>query len=119
MTDQGHHETIKKNYISLSNARASEGLPRNGSTSSQSFSRDRDLSGSKAQGPIFAGKGKKYMFTVKNSGPRSSFPVPESSRADSSGFQRKPNEFSALSFEYVKILIGSNHQAWFHLTTLA
>ncbi|CBI21433.3 unnamed protein product, partial [Vitis vinifera] len=65
-------------------------LPQNGSTSSQSFSRERDLSGSKAQGPISAGKGRKYMFTVKNSGPRSSFPVPESSRADSGGFQRKP-----------------------------
>ena len=73
-----------------SNARGSESLPQNGSTSSQSFSRERDLSGSKAQGPISAGKGRKYMFTVKNSGPRSSLPVPESSRADSGGFQRKP-----------------------------
>lgn len=98
VTDQGHHETVKKNYISLSNARESEGLPQNGSTSSQSFSRERDLSGSKAQGPISAGKGRKYMFTVKNSGPRSSFPVPESSRADSGGFQRKPRRIQRTEF---------------------
>ena len=45
VTDQGHHETVKKNYVSLSNARGSKSLPQNGSTSSQSFSRERDLSG--------------------------------------------------------------------------
>ena len=38
------------------------------------------------------------MFTVKNSGPRSSLPVPESSRADSGGFQRKPRRIRHTGF---------------------
>lgn len=96
--DQGQHKTVKKNFISLSNAKEYEVLPQNGSTSSQSFSRERDVSGSKSQGSVSAGKGRKYMFTVKNSGSRSSFPVPETARADSSGFQRKPRRIQRTEF---------------------
>ena len=96
--DQRHQKTVKKNYSSLSNAKESEVLQQNGSTSSQYFSRERDVSGSKAQGSISAGKGRKYMFTIKNSGSRSSFPVPETARADSSGFQRKPRHIQRTEF---------------------
>lgn len=96
--DQEHHEAVRKNYISLSNAREAEGLPQKEPMSSQSFPRERDLSGSKAQGPITAGKGRKYIFTVRNSGPRSSFPVAEASRADSSGFPRKPRRIQRTEF---------------------
>ncbi|XP_030974288.1 uncharacterized protein LOC115994337 [Quercus lobata] len=83
--DQGHHNSVVKNYNSLSNRRELERQPQHWTASSQL--KEKDLSGSKPQGPISGGRGKRYVFTVKNSG---SNPPPDASRTDSGGFQRRP-----------------------------
>ncbi|KAK9285011.1 hypothetical protein L1049_024193 [Liquidambar formosana] len=86
--DRGQHDTVLNNYID-SNTRELEGQLQTGTMSSQSVSRERDFS-TKAPGPVSGGRGKRFVFTVRNSGSRSSFAAPEASRADSSGFQRRP-----------------------------
>ncbi|XP_057959881.1 uncharacterized protein LOC131152172 isoform X3 [Malania oleifera] len=84
--DRGHHDIIVNNYAFLSSNKESESQLQAETSSSISILRGRDLSGSRAQGLIPGGKGKKF-FNVRNSGSRSLFP--EASRADSSGFQRR------------------------------
>lgn len=81
---RGQHVKAIKSYTSFQ----LEGQP--GTMSSQSISRERDISGSKAPGPVSGSKGKKIVFTGRNSGLRSSFATPETSRVESSGFQRRP-----------------------------
>ncbi|KAL5714172.1 hypothetical protein ACHQM5_016169 [Ranunculus cassubicifolius] len=44
---------------------------------------------SKAPGPVSGNRGKRGVYAVKNSGPRSSFPVSESLHTDSRGFQKR------------------------------
>uniref|UniRef100_A0A5B6YT97 Uncharacterized protein n=1 Tax=Davidia involucrata TaxID=16924 RepID=A0A5B6YT97_DAVIN len=88
--DKGHHQTVVKNYMQSSNERGSEGQFQTGPASSQPLSGGKDFSGSKAQGPLSGSKGKKIAYSFRNSGLRSSFPVSEVSRSDSSGFQRRP-----------------------------
>ncbi|KAA8531702.1 hypothetical protein F0562_006581 [Nyssa sinensis] len=88
--DKGHRDTVVKNYVRSSNERGSEGQLQMGPASSQPISSGKDFSGSKAQGPLSGSKGKKIAYSVRNSGLRSSFPVSEVSRSDSSGFLRRP-----------------------------
>ena len=45
---------------------------------------------SKAQFPVSGGRGKRYVFTVKASGSRSSGPVTRANRPDTGGFMRRP-----------------------------
>lgn len=88
--DQGCSNLVVKNYSALSITRESEGRPRTGAALSQSVMKERDLSGPKAQRPLSGGRGKRFVFTVKNSGPRSYFPASESTHLESSGYQRRP-----------------------------
>uniref|UniRef100_A0A2N9H8U9 BAT2 N-terminal domain-containing protein n=1 Tax=Fagus sylvatica TaxID=28930 RepID=A0A2N9H8U9_FAGSY len=85
--DRGHHNSVAKNYNSLPNRRESERLPQHGAASSQFVSKEKDFSWLKPQGPVSGGRGKRYVFTVKNSGSNA---APDASRTDSSGFQRRP-----------------------------
>ncbi|CAI0430024.1 unnamed protein product [Linum tenue] len=68
-------------------------LPRTGTVFSRSVSKEKDHpSMSRGAGvSTSSGRGKRYIFQMKNSGPRSSFQTPEASRIDSNvGFQRRP-----------------------------
>ncbi|KAJ4829605.1 hypothetical protein Tsubulata_014270 [Turnera subulata] len=57
---------------------------------SQSVLKEKELGLSKGQSLTSGGRGRRFVYTVKNSGPRSSIQAPEASRVDSSGFQRRP-----------------------------
>ncbi|KAL6351183.1 hypothetical protein AAG906_031769 [Vitis piasezkii] len=81
-----------------SNARGSESLPQNGSTSSQSFQGER-FKWVKGSGPISLAKAKIYVF--KNSGQDHHFQFP-SLLGQIRGFRRNLG-VSRPSFEYVKI----------------
>lgn len=85
-------DTVFKSYTSLSNSRELEGQLQTGAASSQSVSRERVISGSKAPGPVSGGRGKKFVFAAKNSGSRLPFMAPEASRMESGGFQRRPRQ---------------------------
>ncbi|KAJ4966495.1 hypothetical protein NE237_018344 [Protea cynaroides] len=88
--DQGNHDlAVKKNHRSISNNGKSQGQLQSESNSSQFPSSDRALSGSKAPGPMTGGKGKKFIYTIKNSGSKSSVAVPEVAHLDTTGFQRR------------------------------
>ncbi|XP_042483548.1 uncharacterized protein LOC122063937 isoform X2 [Macadamia integrifolia] len=89
--DQRYHDRSgKKNNRLISNNGESQGPLHCESNSSHFLSSERALNASKAPGPMSGGKGKKLIYTVKNSGPKSSFPGPEASaRLDTSGFQRR------------------------------
>lgn len=88
--DQGHHNLVGKNYNGFCGNRESESQSQIGAASAQSVSRGKDFSGPKSHGPVpGGGRGKKFVFTVKNSGSRS-FPVPEPTHLESSGYQRRP-----------------------------
>ncbi|KDP31924.1 hypothetical protein JCGZ_12385 [Jatropha curcas] len=65
-----------------------EGQPQAGAISSQSVSKEKDIGISKGRGLTSGGRGKRYIFAVKNSGSKPTFQASESSRLDSSGFQR-------------------------------
>ena len=67
-----------------------EGQSQTGELSSLSVSKEKYLRVSKGPGLISGGRGRRYAFTAKTSGSRSSFQASEVSRSDSSGFQRKP-----------------------------
>ncbi|KAE7999604.1 hypothetical protein FH972_004012 [Carpinus fangiana] len=88
--DPDHHNAVFKNYNSLSNTRELERQHQNEGAASQLVSKEKDLSGPRAQRPISGGRGKRYVFTAKNPGPKSSYQAADASRTDSSGFQRRP-----------------------------
>ncbi|CAK7337659.1 unnamed protein product [Dovyalis caffra] len=67
-----------------------EGQPQTVEVSSLLVPKEKDLGVSKGPGLISGGRGRRYAFTAKNSGSRSSYQASEVSRSDSSGFQRKP-----------------------------
>ncbi|KAJ6353089.1 hypothetical protein OIU76_002162 [Salix suchowensis] len=67
-----------------------EHQPQTGEASSLSVSKEKGLGVSKGPGLISSGRGRRYVFLAKHSGPGSSFQATEISRTDSSGFQRKP-----------------------------
>ncbi|XP_026389614.1 uncharacterized protein LOC113284385 [Papaver somniferum] len=82
--DQGQHDmALRKNYRYAGNNNQSQGQVQAESTKSQFMSRN--------PGPISGGRGKRFIYTVKNSGSRPSFPVSEAPHSDFSGFQRRPH----------------------------
>ncbi|OVA15811.1 hypothetical protein BVC80_1825g52 [Macleaya cordata] len=83
--DQGHHDmSVKKNSRYVANNKESQGQVQPESARSQFIS--------KAPGPISGSKGKRFIYTVKNSGSKPSVPVSEATHADFSGFQRRPRQ---------------------------
>ncbi|XP_043715296.1 uncharacterized protein LOC122663725 isoform X2 [Telopea speciosissima] len=88
-----HDLAVKKNNMSISNNGESQGQLQSTSNLSQLLSSERALSGSKAPVQMSGGKGKKFIYTVKNSGSKSSVPVPEAfAHSNTSGFQRKSRQ---------------------------
>lgn len=87
---QRQHVSTSDNHYVVSRGKESEGRAQDGMGSLDSVSRDKGLSGLKARGQFPGGRGKKYIFTVKNSGSRLPFPGSESTRLDTGGFQRRP-----------------------------
>ncbi|KAI3913548.1 hypothetical protein MKX01_022129 [Papaver californicum] len=82
--DQGQHDmAVRKNYRYAANNNQSQGQVQAESTKSQFMSRN--------PGPISSGRGKRFIYAVKNSGSRPSFPVSEAPHLDFSGFQRRPH----------------------------
>ncbi|GAV82424.1 hypothetical protein CFOL_v3_25876 [Cephalotus follicularis] len=79
--DHGHR--IVKNFKPVAQFQT-------GAAVSRYFAKGKDISGPQGQGITSGGRGKKYMFTVKNSSSKSSILAPEFSRVDSSGIQRRP-----------------------------
>ncbi|KAK1589036.1 hypothetical protein Q3G72_029859 [Acer saccharum] len=78
--DQGQHNSVMRDFKSMS-SKESEGLLNTGAA------KEKYLTASKGQGPASGGRGKKYVVSVRS---KSSFVAPESSRSDSSRFQRRP-----------------------------
>lgn len=87
---QRHHVSTSDNRYVVSREKESGGRAQYGMGPFDSVSRDKGLSGLRARGQFPGGRGKKYIFTVKNSGSRLPFPGSEYSRVDTSGFQRRP-----------------------------
>ncbi|KAJ4964443.1 hypothetical protein NE237_024382 [Protea cynaroides] len=96
--DQRHHDLSVKNNRSISNNGESRGHLQSESNSSQFISSERALNVLKAPGPKSGGKGKKFIYTIKNSGSKSSFPVPEAAHWDTSGFQRSRRNIRRTEF---------------------
>ncbi|KAE8647498.1 uncharacterized protein LOC101218305 isoform X2 [Cucumis sativus] len=91
---QAEHHRLRvsssDNRYVVSRGKESEGRAPDGMGSFDSVSRNKGLSGLKGRGQFPGGRGKKYIFTVKNSGSRLPFPVSESTRLETGGFQRRP-----------------------------
>ncbi|KAI4327457.1 hypothetical protein L6164_019917 [Bauhinia variegata] len=87
----GHQNLVLKNSHTSGSSRESEGRHQTRDVSLQSFSKDKDFVESKSKFPAGA-RGKRYVYTVKNSGSRSSAtaPVPKANRSDSNQFMRRP-----------------------------
>uniref|UniRef100_A0A803KXW5 Uncharacterized protein n=1 Tax=Chenopodium quinoa TaxID=63459 RepID=A0A803KXW5_CHEQI len=84
----GHPCNLGRNPKPLLNNRASES--RFGPSSSHSAVNVKDSSGPSAQGQFSGGRGRRFAFTARHPGPRSSSSANEASRSDINGFQRKP-----------------------------
>ncbi|KAK1313513.1 hypothetical protein QJS10_CPA06g02379 [Acorus calamus] len=84
---QGNHDVIvRRNYRSISSNRETHGQMRG----EPLLSSERATSRSKAQGMASGGRGKRYVYAVRNSSLKSSFPASQDVHADSgSGFQRR------------------------------
>ncbi|XP_062002882.1 uncharacterized protein LOC133720542 isoform X1 [Rosa rugosa] len=88
--DQGHNNLVGKNFSAFSGNGESEKRSQIGASSAQTVVKGRDIGGPKAYGPVpGGGRGKKFVFTVKNPGSRS-FPVPELTHVESNGYKRRP-----------------------------
>ncbi|XP_062102039.1 uncharacterized protein LOC133810364 [Humulus lupulus] len=88
--DEGHHNLVVENYNAMSFTQELEGQPQTGAVLSQTVTKEKGLNGPKVQGLVSSGRGKRYIFAVKNSGSRS-YPAPESTtHPESSGYQRRP-----------------------------
>ncbi|XP_021752271.1 uncharacterized protein LOC110717802 isoform X3 [Chenopodium quinoa] len=79
---------VGRNPKPLLNNRASES--RVGPSSSHSAVNVKDSSGPSAQGQFSGSRGRRFAFTARHPGPRSSSSANEASRSDIHGFQRKP-----------------------------
>ncbi|XP_058010481.1 uncharacterized protein LOC110646856 isoform X2 [Hevea brasiliensis] len=66
-----------------------EGQPQTVATSLHSVSKEKDIGASKVRGLASGGRGKKYVFAVKNSGSKTLSQASENSCQESSGFQRR------------------------------
>ncbi|XWS45281.1 hypothetical protein CRYUN_Cryun15aG0123200 [Craigia yunnanensis] len=84
--DQGHQNSICRNFKALS-SKQSEGELQTVLAPSQSVSKEKDVSG--LRGQTYSNRGKKYVFTVKGSNPRSTFLASGASRQESTGYQRR------------------------------
>ncbi|GMI76882.1 hypothetical protein like AT3G50370 [Hibiscus trionum] len=82
--DQGHQNSVCRDSKALSGKQAG-GDVQNVLASSQSAPKDEELSG--IRGQTYSNRGKKYAFTAK--GPRSAFLASETSRQESTGYQRR------------------------------
>ncbi|QHO48998.1 uncharacterized protein DS421_1g10170 [Arachis hypogaea] len=87
---QVSQNVVRKSSSASSSAKESEGLPLSRDASFHSLSKERDFVESKAHYPPSGGRGKRYVFTVKTSGSRSSGPAPRASRPDAGGYMRRP-----------------------------
>ncbi|KAH9711863.1 hypothetical protein KPL71_019882 [Citrus sinensis] len=88
--EQGHHNLDMRNFKSL-NPKKSSGRLHAEASSFQSNSREKSLTGSKAQGLTSGSRGKRYVVTARNNSfPKSSFVAAEPSRSDAVGFPRRP-----------------------------
>ncbi|XP_038722737.1 uncharacterized protein LOC120014758 isoform X2 [Tripterygium wilfordii] len=81
-------DSVVKNLKAIS-TKDFEGQPKTAVASSQSVAKEKYTSTSKGQGLASAGRGKNYIFAVKNSGSRSSLLAPDAS-SESIGIQRRP-----------------------------
>ncbi|PON39803.1 hypothetical protein PanWU01x14_302320 [Parasponia andersonii] len=86
---EGHPNLVVNNYNSLSITQESEGQPQAGAVLSQTVTKEKVVIGPKVQGMASSSRGKRYTVAVKHSGSRS-YPAPESTRPESSGYQRRP-----------------------------
>ncbi|XWS29853.1 hypothetical protein CRYUN_Cryun24cG0065600 [Craigia yunnanensis] len=84
--DQGHTNSVRRNIKALS-SKQSEGELQTVLSSSQSVSKEKDLGG--LRGQTYNNRGKRYVFTVKGSNPRSAFLASDASRQESTGYQRR------------------------------
>ncbi|KAI3887283.1 hypothetical protein MKW98_031235 [Papaver atlanticum] len=83
--DQRQHDmVVKKNSRYAANNNESQGQVQAESTKSQFVPRDPS--------PTSNGRGKRFIYTVKNSGSRPSFPVSEAPHSDFSGFHKRPRQ---------------------------
>lgn len=87
---QGNPNIVGKSNNTSSNARESAGEPLTRDASLHSVSKEKVFLESKAQFPVYGGRGKRSVFTVKGSGPKPSGPSPRVNRPDSEGFVRRP-----------------------------
>lgn len=79
---------VMRNSKPLLSNRAPES--RVGPSSAHSAVNVKDSSGPSSHGHFSGGRGRRFAFTARNPGSRSSSSVNETSRSDSNGFQRKP-----------------------------
>ncbi|XVF59429.1 hypothetical protein PTKIN_Ptkin07bG0275100 [Pterospermum kingtungense] len=85
--DQGHQNSVHRNIKAPSSSTPSEGEVRTVLAPSQSVSKEKDLNG--LRGQTYSNRGKKYVFAVKGSNPRSAFLASEASHQESTGCQRR------------------------------
>ncbi|TKY55712.1 Switch-associated protein 70 [Spatholobus suberectus] len=86
---QGNQNVVGKSSSISSSAKESEVQPVARDASLHSVSKENFME-SKTQFPASGGRGKRYVFTVKNSNSRSSGPATRVNRPDSGGFMRRP-----------------------------
>lgn len=84
-----HAKTAKKNFRPVSGNRDTRRQQHIESTPSQIFSNERVCGGSNAPGAAASSKGKRFIYAVRNTSSRSSFPASEASHVNPSGFQRR------------------------------
>ncbi|KAK7386447.1 hypothetical protein VNO78_26677 [Psophocarpus tetragonolobus] len=86
---QGNQNVVGKSSNILSNARESEVQPVTRDATLHPVSKENSME-SKTHFPASGGRGKRYVFTVKNSNSRSSGPAPRVNHSESGGFIRRP-----------------------------
>ncbi|XVE82790.1 hypothetical protein DITRI_Ditri16bG0033800 [Diplodiscus trichospermus] len=84
--DQVHQSSICRNFNTLSSKQSEDEL-QTVRAPSQSFSKEKDLSG--LRGQTYSNRGKKYVFTVKGSNQISDLLASEASRQEFTGYQRR------------------------------
>ncbi|KAK7263127.1 hypothetical protein RJT34_30712 [Clitoria ternatea] len=87
---QGIHNVVGKSNNTSSNAKEPEVQPVIRDASLHSVSKERDVMESRAHFNASGGRGKRYVFTVKNPNSRPSGPPTRVNRPESGGFTRRP-----------------------------
>ncbi|KAJ6846961.1 uncharacterized protein M6B38_284140 [Iris pallida] len=83
-----HDINVRKNYRPMSHNKEPQVYP--GHAPSQISTGERTQIGSGATGIISNSRGRRFTYNARNASTRPLFPAPETSRTDSSGFQRRP-----------------------------